>query len=95
MKWWQASLAVILYIAMFTTVEVGWHWYISTELPLAALMRHIYLHTNRSGFLMFDGFPDTLVPIIALSAGVGAIARHSGYSSLRFAGSGPAWRQRR
>ena len=75
MKWWQASLAVILYIAMFTTVEVGWHWYISTELPLAALMRHIYLHTNRSGFLMFDGFPDTLFPIIALSAGVGAIAR--------------------
>ena len=75
MKWWQASLAAILYIAMFTTVEVGWHWYISTGLPLAALMRHVYLHTNRFGYLMFFSFPDGLLPVGALSMGIGLIGR--------------------
>ena len=75
MKWWQASLAAVLYIAVFTTVQVGWHWYISTGLPLAALMRHVYLHANRFGHLMFFGFPDILLPLSALSIGIGLIGR--------------------
>ena len=75
MKCWQASIAAILYTALFTTVEVGWHWYISTRLPVAALMRHIYLDTNHSGYLMFFGFPDVLLPVVAISIGIGLIGR--------------------
>ncbi|MHB1767673.1 MAG: hypothetical protein ACYCUV_07455 [Phycisphaerae bacterium] len=75
MKWWQASLAVVRYYLAFAVIAVGWHRYIATDLPLAAMMRHAYLDTNRFGYLMFYGFPDTLFPMAILGFGVGVIGR--------------------
>ncbi len=75
MKWWQASLAVALYYLAFAVVAVGWHRYLATDLPLAVPMRHVYLFANRFGYLMFYGFPDTLLPIAVLGFGIGVIGR--------------------
>lgn len=74
MKWWQASAAVVLYFAAFAALEVGWHWYIATGLPLAAIMRGVYL-SNSQGHYNINWLPDSLFPLFALTAGIGFIGR--------------------
>ena len=75
MKWWQASLVVVLFFLLFAVAEVGWHRYIATRLPLAAAMRHFYLSRSPGGRYSLNAIPDWLIPTAILAAIAGAAGR--------------------
>lgn len=75
MKWWKASLVVVLSYLVLVAVEVGWHRYIATDLPLAALMRHLYLSRTPEGHYTYVSIPDFLFPVFAMGIALGAAAR--------------------
>ncbi len=75
MKWWQASLVVVLLFLLFASAEVGWHRYIATGLPLATAMRHFYLSRPSGGRYRFNAIPDWLIPTAVLAVMAGAASR--------------------
>ncbi len=78
-------------MAAFAAIEVSWHWYIATGMPLAALMRRAYLYTDRFGHRgFFMMLPDFLFPIMALLFGVGAISGRQRVSFAALHGFGAA-----